>query len=1826
MNSHSIAPSWIPPVKLLLNRLWKIAILLIVALASAILVPTLSAQTLLMRFPFNEVGTNTVDSVSGISLGIYNASGVLTDLHGGPGTGPAGLGNSLDFASATAGNGNNPVAYTLTNSTVNFGTIGAFTVTMWIKPTGAINFARFFGLGTVGDLDNGSANSLSIQGDGNNVGCQAGVNTANSTFASGISLPQNGWTFLAYTYDGSSVLQVYTANTTTPVWAGQLVTAANAGGNVNIGSTFDLWIGNRPSNLQRGFPAYFADVRLYSGVATSNFLDTVRQAALPNPVVSATIISPSSTSVGALVAISAASGGTQPITNQWYFVSNGVTNAIVGATNTTYYIQSAQVTNSGSYFMVAANSAGIYTNTPATLSVGPLAGAGVQILDFGNAAPVPGTYDIPQLVTNGESTAGNGEDGLNYFSDNSPAPGQTFATGSNPNGYVINGVYVRTAGINSGSGGTTTAQPYTIRIYSVSGSTATLLSTYVSTNSLAFPDGDWVLYSGGFTNILQPNSTYAYSYHENTGYDELGYNTTNPYPSGEMCEIPTAGGAITFCSSGNSDAAFDIALSTTPTTPIVSQQPAGQTVVVGQPVNFSVGVVGITPTYQWFTSSDTNYSNPNVISGATSSTYSIASPTTSNATNYFVVIDGSVTSAVATLTVRLSVNTLAWLGSSSFNWDLTTANWSNTVSQLGGYVYQTGDNVNFTDAGKASSPINLTAALSPTSVTAQSTNTYIFNGAGSLAGNVQLAQNGSGVLIISNNNTFLGSTTIGNGILRLANANALGNQTNAVTINGGTLDLNGVAAPTTFQYNIQGSGNTNEGAINNSSATAIQNGNGIRGVNLTGNATIGAVGRWDLNGDGGGAGLQGNNFNLTKVGTGSTFFIDAGTNNHLDDITIVGGSLGFQGSNNLGNAANNIYVDSGATLAFYGTAQGVPLIKNSITMSNAFMSNGGTNLTLNTPIVLLGTNTIQPGFGETVNMSDTFNSPITGTGGLVINSIQQYIFAGTNTYSGETIVNGNGTLLTVEANSSLGNSSPIEINSSTANIDLSQIPGLMLNSGQLLSGIGNIYGNVTNGPGSILAPGVTGPGTLTLASGSLTLASATVPIELGSDPTQFGNGVNSFVSVAGNLTLNGLSTIQVSPVGSLSSSQPYTVLQYGGSLSGTAANLQVSGSNSRYTISLVDPTTTPGSVEVSVTGIAANLIWRGGNGAGPNIWNQTIQNFFNTGTSAADQFFNGDNVVFDDTGVTNIVNVTLTNIPGSLTFSNNVHNYTFVGVGNIQGTLSQQGTGTVTIAISNTPALTGIINNAGTLAFNLPINATLTAPISGTGLGTIMQASTNILTLGDNNTSYAGTFVVTNGVLRYTNSVALGNATYLYATNGGTLDLNDIPAGPVNIAISGAGYLGQGALANLTTTWPAYPYQIAQNITLVGDAYIGANGRWDVTNAITGNDFTLTKVGTSQITLIGINGTETTTGLGNINIFGGNLTFQQNIDMGDPNKTCLVESNASLGFWASANPFVKTNVILLNGSITSGGNANILNAKVTLDPGTNVLSPSADLYLVGPVVGTGGFSENGGANLWLVGTNTYNGPTTIGGNSTLTVEATSSLGASSTVEVDGGSTLNAVAPASLNFGSGQALIGNGRVLGGHLNFGSGSTLAVGFSGSTYTLNMTGYLTFGAGSTNNVTINKTTGVASDEVVGLTNVIMGGVLVITNLGNALASGDAIKLFSATNYSGTFSSIIPSTPGSGLAWSQSTIDTDGTLRVVSTAAPHIATVSITGTNLVINGTGASASAGYSILTQTNLLQPISNWILVGTGTTDGSGNFSFTNGISPTTPARFYLFRQP
>jgi hypothetical protein len=73
-----------------------------------------------------------------------------------------------------------------------------------------------------------------------------------------------------------------------------------------------------------------------------------------------------------------------------------------------------------------------------------------------------------------------------------------------------------------------------------------------------------------------------------------------------------------------------------------------------------------------------------------------------------------------------------------------------------------------------------------------------------------------------------------------------------------------------------------------------------------------------------------------------------------------------------------------------------------------------------------------------------------------------------------------------------------------------------------------------------------------------------------------------------------------------------------------------------------------------------------------------------------------------------------------------------------------------------------------------------------------------------------------------------------------------------------------------------------------------------------------------------------------------------------------------------------------------------------------------------------------------------------------------------------------------------------------------------------------------------------------------------------------------------------------------------------------PQIATVSVAGTNLVLNCGSGTSGQTYYVLMSTNLLKPISQWVPVATNAAASAGDFSITatNAVDPKAPQRFYI----
>jgi PKD repeat protein len=75
-----------------------------------------------------------------------------------------------------------------------------------------------------------------------------------------------------------------------------------------------------------------------------------------------------------------------------------------------------------------------------------------------------------------------------------------------------------------------------------------------------------------------------------------------------------------------------------------------------------------------------------------------------------------------------------------------------------------------------------------------------------------------------------------------------------------------------------------------------------------------------------------------------------------------------------------------------------------------------------------------------------------------------------------------------------------------------------------------------------------------------------------------------------------------------------------------------------------------------------------------------------------------------------------------------------------------------------------------------------------------------------------------------------------------------------------------------------------------------------------------------------------------------------------------------------------------------------------------------------------------------------------------------------------------------------------------------------------------------------------------------------------------------------------------------------------------PDIASFSLSGTNLVLNGINGQSGGTYYVLASTNLMLPLSQWMPVATNVLSVGGSFTITapNTVTPSTPQRFYILQ--
>ena len=456
---------------------------------------------------------------------------------------------------------------------------------------------------------------------------------------------------------------------------------------------------------------------------------------------------------------------------------------------------------------------------------------------------------------------------------------------------------------------------------------------------------------------------------------------------------------------------------------------------------------------------------------------------------------------------------------------------------------------------------------------------------------------------------------------------------------------------------------------------------------------------------------------------------------------------------------------------------------------------------------------------------------------------------------------------------------------------------------------------------------------------------------------------------------------------------------------------------------------------------------------------------------------------------------------------------------------------------------------------------------------------------------------------------------------------------------------GNGAIINNGTSQT----KTLHIVNLVADATFGGTGDWDIRNS-SGNSttadaqlngaFNLTKVGTNSVTLRGVT---VDSGLENINVQGGTLTFTATAtaplnSLGDIAATITVFTNSTLTLDSIGNIPGK-NFVLTNGGTLKCSSTNTFANPLTLTGAANntiSVGTGGQFTITSAITGPGSLSKNGSSILFLAASNTYDGSTVVSGG-TLALYGGGSDGAintSTNINVTSGATLDVSGRSdqTLTLLTGQTLGGgsgtNGTgIVNGNLIANPGSTVAPGAGVTNIgSLTVSGNVTLQGATIIELNVSSN---ANDRL-NASAITYGGTLTVTNFSGTPTNGQTFQLFFATNgiyNAGSFGTVIlPSAPG--LTWTNNlTVNGTITAGVVSTtpATPYITSVSLSGTSLVISGTNGTTGAQFEVLSSTNLTLPLSNWISIATNTFS-AGNFSVTNTVNLSTPRSFYILRIP
>lgn len=551
---------------------------------------------------------------------------------------------------------------------------------------------------------------------------------------------------------------------------------------------------------------------------------------------------------------------------------------------------------------------------------------------------------------------------------------------------------------------------------------------------------------------------------------------------------------------------------------------------------------------------------------------------------------------------------------------------------------------------------------------------------------------------------------------------------------------------------------------------------------------------------------------------------------------------------------------------------------------------------------------------------------------------------GVNTYTGPTFINA-GTLA-LGASGTIANTPKISI-AGGAKLDVLQVAGglaLSSSASQTLTGSGTIAGSVADAPSTTIQPGDYGvAGTLTI-NNNLTLGgSGVLNIDLSNSP---GSG-NDKIVVNGNLTLGTGTPVNLNFLnGAPAMGTPYTLIQCGGTISGTAATA-FTNSPTRFVATYSQ---SGNSIVVTFSGSASNLVWTGTDPVAPATWDvASSTNWFDG--SSGNIFYQFDTVRFDDSSVNNTVSLNSTVTPAGIVVDS-TNNYTITGSGSIAGStgITKNNTNTLTLSTANT--FTGpVVVKAGTLA------------------------------LGVNNSLPVGT------VVTVSNGAAFDFANY----NGTTTTRGN------SFVIAGSGPGGLGAMLNSVAGGIA-SYANVSNLTLTADSVIGGIARWDIgsvpNSKVDGQGHNLIKVGSAPIDMRA----QIITNVASITVSNGLLWYENysQTNSWTATTTNYIQPGAQLGDYGGVTvglPIVLNSATILN----YGGGTPVWNSSIVVSNSSLFRNDAAQNFY-GVISGPGGMWVDGGTSpLILSNANSYAGGTIISNAPITTAAVDATIGSAAVI-------------------------------------------------------------------------------------------------------------------------------------------------------------------------------------------------------------------------------------